>query len=383
MSPQDRIEQLAEHIVTGENPGDALDDLGEAVDDTLLAALVALTPADRARRRFVEAVDLAGAPAMAHIAWVRTPGDEIDAEIDRLLDGDEAATVCEALARAGVAWEHPALIDLLDDDRARRAAALTATVARPDLVAQWLAECQVAEDALEVLRAAALNGAELEESFSVWGDALASLEGADRLAARLDGLLAVLHPDAFARHALAGEANTAWLADRDVVADFLQVYGPTEWVEVLGLLEAADDEAFELAAYLATSAAAGIGYEEPSDDEIDRLGELLSLPHDADVERWQPIASSLGFGFAIAAAPDDQLGLLGAQVAAHERLSAFEIASAGIPGLPLSATHEEGLDLDATDALLDAAIDLDELHEASVVALVRTMSDLRALVGYD
>ncbi|MFW5968575.1 MAG: hypothetical protein ACOCV2_13710 [Persicimonas sp.] len=377
------LDDLERHVATGKAPSRDLAVPKEETRDPLVAAVFALSPGPDVRRRWSEAIDFTEATAIGKIAWVSSETDEVDEAIDRMLEGGDAAIVCEALARAGVAWEHPALIALLDDDNARPTAALIATAASPDEAVEWLEACEVAEDALEVVRAGALNVAHIDEGLAYWREELASMEGTDDLTARLDGWSAVLDPEKYARAVLAGDATVDWLDDPVVVADFLQVHGPTEWLDVLGIIEASDEPNGELASFLAVSAAAGIGYEEPTDDEIDELHELLAFEPDADIERWQPLATGLGLSFALAIAPDDELGLLGVQVAAHERLSAFELHSPGIPGLPLSATHREDLDLDASRALKEGVEQLEHLHEASVVAAVRTLSDLRALAGHD
>lgn len=377
------LDALERHVATGEDPSRDLTVPDEGARDPLVAALFALAPDPEVRRRWSEQVDFSEATAIGKIAWVSSESDAVDDAIDRMLEGEDAPVVCEALARAGVAWEHRALRALLDDENARPMAALIATAASPDETIAWLEACEVAEDALEVVRAGALNVAQIEEGLAYWREELTSIEGADPLIARLDGWSAMLDPEKYARAVMAGEASVDWLEDPMVVADFLQVHGPTEWLDVLGIIEASGESAGELASFLAVSAAAGIGYAEPTDDEITELHELLAFEPDADIESWQPLATGLGLHVALAIAPDDELGLLGVQVAAHERLSAFELHSPGIPGLPLSATHREDLDLDASRALLEGVEQLEHLHEASVMAVVRTLSDLRALLAHD
>lgn len=379
-----RLESLKRHVAAGEPIDGELDPLADEEASALVAALFALASDERVRRVWADNVDFATTGAMGKVAYAMSESDQVEADLDRMLAGGEAATAARTLARAGIIWDSPHLLELLDDDGSRRAAALIATAARPDEVADWLADCEILEDALQVLRAGALNQVgELAEALDAWREEIEALDGADDERARLEGIAAVLDPDAYARRALAGEAEVAWLSDLPVVADFLQVHGPTEWLEVLGILEVADAQALELACFVAVSAAAGIGYDEPDEKQARRLLDLLAVEPDADAEDWQPLATSLGLGFAIAIAPDDELALLGAQMAAHERLSAFDIHSPGVPGLPLSATYEEGLDLAASRAMLEGMSQLDELHGAGVVAVVRTLSDLRGLLAHD
>lgn len=385
MSERDAvIDQLKRHVAGGQAPEG---DLGAAIAadaPELVAALFALSDDEAVRGQWAKRVDFEQADALGKVAWVASEAAEVEAQIDALLDGGEAATVVQALARAGVAWDHPAIAELLDHDGSRRAAALLMAVADPDEVGEWLDDCEVVEDALEVLRAVALDVAiELDDAFADWHEALDELDDVDAEAARLDGLFAVLDPNQYARRVLAGEAGIGWLADPPAVADFLQVHGPTSWLEVLGVLEAVEDPALEFASLLAVSAAAGVGFDEPDDDEARELLELLSKAPDADTEDWEPLATRLGLGFGVAVAPDDELALLSVQVAAHERLVAFDIHSPGIPGLPLTATSQDALDVDASKALLDSIAGLDELPEAATAAVVRTLGDLRRLVLHD
>ncbi|MFP4600421.1 MAG: hypothetical protein ACLFVJ_19350 [Persicimonas sp.] len=378
------IAELKRHVAAAE-PVAA--DFGAIIAEDaseLVAALFALAPSEQVRGQWAGGIDFEMADALGKIAWVSSESEQVEAFVDAALAGGEAATLAEVLARAGIVWDSSALIDLLDHDASRRAAALILAVARPEEVADWLEECEVVEDALEVLRAAAIDVAiELRDGFTDWHDELADVEDVDFERARIDGLFAVLDPKGYARRMLAGDAEADWLRDLPIVADFLQVYGPTEWLEVLGFLEAVEDPAIELASFLAVSAAAGIGFEEPDEQEARQLIDLLTVEPDADPDEWEPLATGLHLGFAVAVAPDDDLGLLGAQVAAHERLISFDIHSPGIPGLPLSATYDDALDLDASKALLEAVSGLDELSEASVLGVVRTLSDLRGLVDHD
>ena len=378
------VEQLKKHVATAE-PVDA--DLSPLISEQaseLVAALFALAPDDDLRDAWAEKVDFETADALGKIAWVASTAEDVEERIDQMFARGEAATLAQTLARAGVAWDHDALVELLDHDASRQAAALILAIARPEDVADWLDECEVVEEALAVLRAAALDvSQELEESFYAWEELLDGAEDVADEKARLDGVLAVLDPENYARRVLAGDSDVDWLRDLPVVADFLQVHGPTEWLEVLGILEATDDPTLELASLLAVCAAAGVGFEEPTDTEAGQLLELLSFEADADVEDWEPLATRLDLGFCIAVAPDEELGYLAVQVAAHERLTAFDIQSPGVPGLPLSANSPEGLNLEAASTLLEGIAGLNELPEATVLAVVRTLSDLRGLVAHD
>lgn len=378
------LDALKHHVATGESIDSEVRALVADDAPDLVAALFAMSMDESVRGVWANGVDFEKADALGKVAWVSSESAEVEARIDQMLETGEAATVVEALARAGVAWDSDEIESLLDHDGSRRAAALLLAVANPDEVADWLAECEVVEDALEVLRAAALDLSEaLEESFRDWEQALDELEDVDLEKARLDGLSAVLNPNDYARRVLAGDSGIDWLSDMPAVADFLQVHGPTQWLEVLGMLEAVEDPALELASLLAVSAAAGTGFEEPDDEEARQLLELLSVEPGAKSEEWEPIATGLGLGFAVAVAPDEDLALLCAQVAAHERLTLFDIHSTGIPGLPLTATTAQHIDLDASRALLERIGEMQETSEATTVAVVRTLCDLRRLVLHD
>jgi hypothetical protein len=383
------LDILKRHVATGEPLEADVGDLVAADAPDLVAALFALCRDEKVCGLWSSQVGFEQADAMGKVAWASSRDEAVEARIDELLESGEAATIVETLARAGVAWDSPALGELLDHDASRRAAALLLAVARPGDVQQWLDGCDVLEDALDVLRAAALDlSDDLYDTLVDWADVLDDHDDADFERARLDGFLAVLDPHDYARRMLAGDSDIDWLGDLPVVADFLQVHGPTHWLSVLGLLEAVKDPALELASLLAVSAAEGMGFEEPSDDQARQLIGLLSVEppsesQGAKPENWEPIAAELGLGFAIAVVPDEDLSLLAAQVAAHERLIAFGIHSPGIPGLPLSATSEESIDLDASSALLNTIIEMDDLTEATTLAVVRTLDDLRALVAYD
>lgn len=385
MSDQDKLlDDLKHHVATAEDVDADFSPLIAEDASELVAALFALAPAQEVRGQWAEQTDFEMCDAMGKVAWVSSESEEVEQAIDEMLAGGERETAADALARAGVAWDSPAFTELLDHDGSRRAAALITAIADPQSVAAWLDGCEVIDDALEVLRAAALDVAgDLREAFLAWEEALAEGEDADAERARLDGLFATLDPENYARRVLAGDSEINWLLDLPVVADFLQVHGPTEWLEVLGLLEATEDRALEFGTLLAVCAAAGIGMEPPTEEEAHELLELLTIEPGAKVEEWEPLATRLSLGFAVAVAPDEDLGLLCAQAAAHERLSSFDIHSPGIPGLPLSATDEDSLDLEASRGLLDSIRELDEMPVASTLAVIRTLSDLRGLVAND
>ncbi len=385
MSQKDALlEELKRHVATGAPVEADLSALVAADAAPLVSALFALAPDEAVGGQWARGVDFERADAMGKIAWVFSEADEVEERVDAMLDGGEAQTVVEALARAGVAWDHPAIAGLLDHDGSRRAAALVLATADPDAVDDWLADCDVLEDALDGLRAAALClETDLDTAFAEWAQALEDLDDVGAERARLDGLYAVLDPEEYARRVLAGDSGIGWLADPPVVADFLQVHGPTSWLDVLAVLEAVEDPGVEFVSLLAASAAAGVGYDEPSEAEARQLLELLTVEPGAAVDKWEPLATHLGLGFGVAVAPDDELALLAVQVAAHERLLAFDFASPGVPGLPLSATAEDALDLDASGAMLDSIAELGELPEASTAAVVRTLCDLRRLLDHD
>jgi hypothetical protein len=311
------------------------------------------------------------------IATVSAESDAVDAEIDAQLDGDPSESLVDALARAGVAWTHPRLEDALDNDRLRAAASLLLAVADPEALRSWLEQCDVYEDAFVALRAVAMAGAHsLDDILADWRERVLDFDEARAELARVDGLMAVLDAGTFGRAALAGDADMDWLADSVAVADFLQVYGPGEWLTVLSFLDVCDDDAFEFGAFLAVCAAHGIGFDEPTEADAGELIELLNYEPSADPEEWEPSATRLGLGFAIALAADDELALLGAQVGAHERLIAYGYHSPGVPGLPMSGTDPGDLDFDASSGMLRQLLDGPSMPDAARVAVVRTLFDL-------
>ena len=361
--------------------GEALDGapgdwVSRAESPDLAAAIIALGDAE-GRQRWSETIEPETAAALERIAFVSADGDAVDRAVDDALGSEAGGQVVDALARAGVAWTHPTLESALDDPQLRAAGALLLAVAEPQALDDWLDGCEVFEDALVVLRAVAMAGAtELGDRLSDWRERVDEFDEAGDEVDTLDALSAVLDAEAFARLGLAGEVDIGWLADSRHVADFLQVYGPGEWLPVLAFLDVCDDDAFEFGAFLSVCAANGIGFEEPEEADARDLLELLGFEPGSDPEDWEPLATRLGFGFAVSVAADDELALLGAQVGAHERLTTFGFHSPGVPGLPMSGTDAEALDFDASNAILRRLMDGPSMPDSAKVSVLRTLHDL-------
>lgn len=346
--------------------------------------LIALTDDEAIHIEWARSTEFADLDAVGRIAWMRADLEAVDERIDAALGGDEAGAAVDVLARSGIGWVHDALVDGLEHEATRDAAAMVLARSRPGKLRPALMEAEVVDEVVAMLRAAAVEQAsELWDQFLIWRDRLEDVEELDEqtrgtYAAQLEGAGVSLEPTLFARGLLAGDYGLEWLDDPTAVADFLQVYGPTDWLDVLGLLELEErSTAAELAGTLAVAAAAGLREGPPDDDEAEQLLDLLAeTPGDDDGEAtWESLATQVGLGFQIAVGADE-FGLLLAQVAAHERLVTHGIHSPGIPGLPLSATSDDDLALDRVSDLVGEYVSGEWTDEHKVSAL-RTLCDAR------
>jgi hypothetical protein len=340
----------------------------------------------RARRCDFDDLDAAG-----RVGWVRAEISEVDDYVDGQLESGESGEALDALARAGVGWWHESLARALDDEATLGAGSVVAARGAPDALRSAIVSNEVVEEAIDLLRAAALEGAdELWDQFLIWRSRLepAEDEELDDLADprreqldRIDGIGAMLEPTLYARGVLVGDYETRWLDDSEAVADTLQTYGATDWLEVLGILEAVESPARELASTLAVCAAHGLGDEPPHEDEIERLLDLLAEePRPNQKESpWEEMATRLGFGLQIAIG-EDAFGLLLAQAAAHERLVTHGVHSPGVSGLPLSATAPDDVDHPTVERLAQEWANRlvsgdDEHRHETIVSAVRTLCD--------
>jgi hypothetical protein len=391
-------------------PGDVV---AAGREEAWMRTLLALTedaglPAAWAR---AVSVDEESWDAAGRAAWVQAEIDEVDEQIDEWLaaaeaglEGDEVATrrasdVLDALARTGIGWGGEAMAELFPAsdvaaNEAVTALARVAGVGAPDALRAALHETEVIDNVVTFLRSAALSGAgELWDQFLIWHNRLDDIDWEEQdqaLNDRIEGIGACLDPVLFARGLIGGDYQMKWASESGAVADFLQAWGATDWLEVVGLLEHGDSSTFETGAVIAASASKGIGESRPDDEQAEALFELLGYDLGADDgdDEWEPLASELGLQFPVAVgasvdATDVEVtgsfgGLL-AQIAAHERLVVHGIHSPGVPGLPLSATSTEYIDLEVAESavreLADSVLGSGEEAGGEVIRAVRTLCD--------
>lgn len=389
VAPMDEIEMaLCRQIALG--PSRAPLDPGEVAEagesSARVRLLLALTDDEALHAEWARRVDYGSQDAFGRAAWLRAEIDRVDETVDEMLAANDGRQVLELLARCEIPWAHEAIERGVDDPATRPAASLLLARSTPDELRRIVLECEVVEDAVTMLRAAALVGAEqFWAPYIIWRDRieeLTDLEASQRedVLRRLDASGAALDPTLFARGLLAGDYGDGWLGEPYAVADFLQIYGPTDWLEVAADLEWSADDALEMASTMAVAAAQGIGSEPPPDDEVRRLLDLLAEePKPNQKERpWEGLAARLGYGFQMAlGGENDEFAMSLAQAAAHERLVTHGIHSPGIRGLPLSATSSEDFDADQTREVVARIAEGLSESEGLLVSAVRTLCDGR------
>ncbi|MBA2662550.1 MAG: hypothetical protein H0U74_09670 [Bradymonadaceae bacterium] len=355
--------------------------LERAEDNALVVALLALadmpalTKKWLAWRRVSGLSELSGVERLLYLSIER---DDVEQAIDEALATALAAPVADGLVRAGFPWSHPGLVGLLDSDEGRAPAAwLLADVGAEEL-AGWLEACEDDEAALAVARSIGLNGNALYwDEIVAWLE-LARDEGDEDARKGFHAALANLDPTAYARAVMLGEMEVDWLGQSVCVADFLGAHGPTEWLETLELLaHHASQAAFEFAALLAVSAAAGADNELWDSEDVEAMLQCLEIAREAPGEAVAQFSASGQFGFQMALGEEDDLAVLLAEAAIHERLLALGEASPGVGGLPLSATDLEWAPLDVAEEFFERMLAAGELSDEALVALVRTLVDLR------
>lgn len=383
----DILETLERQIALGPqkvpvSPDEAID---AARSSPLGRLMVALTTDRAVHVEWARATDFEELDTLGRLGWIQADLATVDETIDQELESEGRDRMIGLLARSGVGWRHDALLEALDEEGpVRREAAQVVARSTPGELRRVLVDREVVDDVIALMRAGAVERAdELWDQFLIWRGRITDLEGVDdetreSYLAQLDGVGACLEPTLYARGLLMGDYGLEWLGHCESVADFLQTYGPTDWLEVLGMLEAVDHPSAErLTSTLAVAAAAGLESDPPDEDEAEQLLELLGaqLGGDQQNSEWETLATDLGFGFQIAMGEED-FALLLAQVAAHERLVTHGIHSPGIPGLPLSATTDEDVDIDQVTEVLEGMIAGDWNDEQDVRA-VRTLCDAR------
>lgn len=317
--------------------------------------------------------------------------ERVEALVDRVLGGADAAAMIDALARAKAVWDHEALDRALEREGAGEAAALVMAGAEPELVEEaWVNLLEErGEDALELVLAQArvvtLHGegdvgellVELREDLAEAGPAMADA------VARVDAILACESALGYARGVMGGVLGMDWMSDARLVTDVLSMRQGTTWLEALACLDGADEDAFAFAALIAVASAAhapeedeegdgeGDGEAERGDAEAQAgaLIDLLDLLRDGDAG-WEAQATLHGFQVPLALADEDNVALL-VECAIHERLLTLGVEAPPISVFPLSGADADALLLDDALALCEAA------GEDDALPLVRTLCDAR------
>lgn len=299
--------------------------------------------------------DIKGLEAFVALMVLR---DEVSDEIDdRLSEGD--FDVLNDLVRLGVPWEHDLLGKALASEEHRFAA--TMCLLEIDDKDTLRAFIEASEDVRDVIRAIGLLGADM-----MLGDLLELRnEDDDEIKNGVDAaMLGLLEPSKYGKKLLAGEVDTGWLGDSVLVADAYQVTGSPSWLDVLGVLDAAEDtEAFEFAALLGTVAAAAT-WQSGGDPEA-----TLDEPEDENDFMTNP-----KYSVAAGLVPDEELVKLAFEVALHEIRVINEAGSPGITGLPLTQTDPDDTTMALVVELLEA---FDPAGDDAVarVEVVRTLCD--------
>ena len=305
--------------------------------------------------------------------------------VDALLAGKKTRMACaSALARAGALWDHPALHKMLTHPESALAAACVLAESDPEGFDAWLeGDYEVDEEtAIPLLRARIVRASEpfdLRELDELV-EALAAIRDEEKWAARMlnsiEGLTACAAPQDYARAFLSGHASNGWLRHPEAVADFLCTHGETSWLETLALLEvSACATAFEFGAMIAVSASAGLQEFSQEDGEA-----LLATLKGASQNQgaWEAQAIERGFSMAVSLGEDDLTALL-VQAAVHESLFWNDLPSLGMSGLPLSGNDDASLDAEAAVHVWRDVLDEPSPDDDVVVAVVRTLWDLRRL----
>ncbi|MFB6264438.1 MAG: hypothetical protein ABEL76_12570 [Bradymonadaceae bacterium] len=381
---------LRSHVVDGTERADvdASSAVARAADSDWTRLLCALAGDPEIHRTWASARDADEMDALGRLVWVRAETEEVDGAIDASLETDASTDLLDSMARAGVGWVHDALAEAATDGEQSVEAAMVAALGEPAQLRGPLMHAEVVELAGRLLRvAAAARAGELWDQFLVWRGRLEEMAERDesdptledRWLRRLDGAAACLDRTLYARGALTGDYRWDWIDQPELVGDFLQLYGPTDWLEVLGFLEVAHSPAYELAAHLAVGAADGVGIEPPREAEVETLFELLASEPSSDGSEggdWERLASDAGLRLQVALG-GEEFGRLLAQSAAHERLVTHGVHSPGVPGLPLSCTSESYLETEAVEEVTAELVDGDVPEDERIVASVRTLCDAR------
>lgn len=313
-----------------------------------------------------EADDRSGVRWLAIAAGLEDP-DVDDAIDERLAEPATAPATVEALVRADVDWYHPALPDHLNRPTARFGAAWLLARSAPDELEEAFVELDETPALVQLLRATALGGdPEWFDSLVEWRDHLAE-EADDRQKSRLDGALATLDPDRFARLLLRSDVSDQWLGDDRAVADFVTRHGTSDWLAPLAVFRhVRDTAAFGLTATFATAAARTEPFEQFDDDRLDPSTARDWI--DEDPRRC---------AYQLALTEQQQLEELLVEATLHQTLARRGVRPPAMTGLPLSGHPPEADELGEHLEPLDS-LSTDQARDR--VVLVRTLTDLHRLV---
>ena len=285
----------------------------------------------------VQGFELAeGTPSWVIAAAATAEESGVDEAIDGWL-GDlsrsaaSRAHVLDALLRAGVCWDHPALLGFLSEEEAGFLASYHLAVADLEGLLEHLGALEDERALLAGLRAAGLAGEEeLFEELFAWRQELEEeLEPGDLEG--LDGLLAAWDPRGYARALLAGDADRQWLGNDRAVADALTLLGTNHWVETLALTrQIRDREAFELAAAFAVAASLTELFDDVEEDRLD--------PDHA--AQW-PEKDPARVAFHLAIGEEEELSELLVATTLHQCLLERGLVPPPVAGLPLSSGVED------------------------------------------
>lgn len=307
-------------------------------------------------------------------AFVQRDDEAAEEAIDQAIasGGVPAQRVVEALARSQSGWHHPQMTELLDGPAQGACLALLLSAGERD---QVLAHIEASETPLQAIEALMPLLADYPALFE---ELLA--EGDDPETVALRSAVTI---DAVAQEALGGELDWELLTrDEEVVALALRHSALPSWTETLAWSLRDDDrDLTQLAAEITLVAAWAYAQASASDREIDVAALQAFLVHEEGTaselnQRAEQTAIATGLGWVVALAGEGAERLF-VEIAAHETLLALGAKSPGIPGLVLTPSDRDELDLEAIEAMVLPEEMPSEMEAESRLAQLKTLLDLR------